>query len=78
MVLRVGYSHATGVPVGPGAALGRVQKNFLYVWGTSEALLSAFACALRGLREPNVYHGRGIRFARQPLLRKFGKVSAYR
>jgi hypothetical protein len=29
-------------------------------------------------RPMNVYHGRGLRMRRQPVLRKAGKVSAYR
>jgi len=78
MVLRVGYAHAAALAVGPAVRLGFANKNFIHVWGTSEALLSSFAHTLQGLKEPNIYHGRGIRLAKQPLCRKFGKVSAYR
>jgi ribosomal protein L6P/L9E len=78
MVLRLGYAHAMAVRLPPQAHLGFASKSYIHVWGTSLAVLGLFTYALRGLREPNIYHGRGIRLSRQVLVRKHGKVSAYR
>jgi hypothetical protein len=78
MVLRVGYAHAVAAMLAPPACIGYAGKNFIYVWGTSQVGLYAFAALLQSWREPNIYHGRGIRFSKQSLLRKSGKVSAYR
>jgi large subunit ribosomal protein L6 len=78
LLLRLGYSHAVAAFAPLGTSIGRFQKTFLHVWGTSAAVLCAFAHSLVGLREPNIYHGRGIRLCKYALHRKFGKVSAYR
>lgn len=78
LALRLGYSHATTVAVPPTLTLGVLRRNFLAVWGTSAAEVYDLGRALRGLREPNIYHGRGLRFSKHRLLRKAGKVSAYR
>lgn len=50
----------------------------LLLFGGDFTQLRAFAAAIIGWRPMNVYHGRGLRLARQYVLRKAGKVSAYR
>lgn len=78
LVLRLGYAHATTVAVPPVLTLGILRRNFMAVWGTSAADIHWLGATLVGLREPNIYHGRGLRFSKYRLLRKAGKVSAYR
>jgi hypothetical protein len=78
MVLRFGSSHLVA-PSCPffvkKRKLGRMRMIF---FGTSECALRSLLTKIRAHRPPNVYHGRGLRLVRQGLLRKHGKVSAYR
>ena len=50
----------------------------LALFGPCWADLRAYAGAVCRWRPMNVYHGRGLRVARQCVLRKAGKVSTYR
>jgi hypothetical protein len=50
----------------------------LLFFGTSYFTLRRFVAAITQWRPINIYNARGLRFARQRLLRKHGKVSAYR
>jgi hypothetical protein len=42
------------------------------------ALLKGYLTGVVAWREPNRYHSRGLRLSRQRIVRKAGKVSAYR
>lgn len=50
----------------------------LLFFGTSYYSLRRFLGDAIRWRPVNIYNARGLRFARQRLLRKHGKVSAYR
>lgn len=41
-------------------------------------VLRSFLLSVVRWREPNRYHSRGLRLSRQVIVRKAGKVSAYR
>ena len=50
----------------------------MLLFGSNLWQLRHFAAAAIAWRPMNVYHGRGLRLSRQRVLRKAGKVSAYR
>jgi hypothetical protein len=54
---------------------GRLKLLF---FGTAGAELREYLWRAQSWARPNVYHGRGLRFARQRLIKKHGKVSTYR
>jgi hypothetical protein len=47
-------------------------------YGSNLYSLRFFLATLVSWRPMNIYHGRGLRLARQCVIRKSGKVSAYR
>jgi ribosomal protein L6P/L9E len=47
-------------------------------YGSNHYELSLYLTTITSWRPMNVYHGRGLRLARQRVMRKAGKVSAYR
>ncbi len=53
-------------------------KMKLIFFGTTQHYLKTFLMGLITIKPMNIYHGRGLRFAKQFVFRKFGKVSTYR
>jgi ribosomal protein L6P/L9E len=47
-------------------------------FSSNVAVLKNFLTGVVSWREPNRYHSRGLRLSRQRIVRKAGKVSAYR
>ena len=47
-------------------------------YGSNYYSLRFFLAGIVSWRPMNIYHGRGLRLARQRVARKSGKVSAYR
>jgi hypothetical protein len=47
-------------------------------YGSNFYTLRSFLSGVISWRPMNIYHGRGLRLARQRVVRKAGKVSAYR
>jgi hypothetical protein len=56
----------------------RAGKMKMVFFGTNFFEIRYFLSSLIHWRPMNVYNGRGLRFSRQLVFRKFGKVSAYR
>lgn len=78
IVLRFGHSHIVVVPI-PGYISSKKRKRMRIIFfGTCRWELKSFLSTLIRWRPMNVYNGRGMRFARQLVFRKDGKVSAYR
>ena len=76
--MRFGYSHLVAMRI-PSLFLSRkAGKMRLIFFGTNRYDLRKFLSESIVWRPMNVYNGRGLRFARQLVFRKFGKVSAYR
>jgi len=77
-MLRFGHSHLVYVRAWPGVRWRRKGKVKIILFGSSYPDLHLFAITAVRWRGMNVYHGRGLRLARQFVYRKAGKVSAYR
>lgn len=78
VVLRFGHSHLVVMRI-PDYFLSKKKKKMkLIFFGTCRWELKSFLTTLIKWKPINVYHARGLRFSRQLVFRKAGKVSAYR
>lgn len=77
-MLRFGHAHLVAVTPLPGVRWRRLGRMKIILFGADWWSLLEYAQAVCWWRPVNVYHGRGIRLRRQLVLRKAGKVSAYR
>lgn len=77
-MLRFGHSHLVYIRAWPGVRWRKKGKTKILVYGSNLSELRRYATSVVAWRPMNVYHGRGLRLARQRVLRKAGKVSAYR
>ena len=78
LVLRFGHSHLVVCPPPSHTRWTKHGKAKMVFFHTNLAVLRNFLLAVVAWREPNRYHSRGLRLARQRIVRKAGKVSAYR
>src|SRR3989339_492550 len=72
LMLNVGFSHEVKVdlPVGVDA---EVEANLITITGASKHDVGSFADALRKIRKPEPYKGKGIKYAEETIRRKAGK-----
>ena len=74
IVLNVGYSHPVEVPETRGITLDVEGTNIIKVSGISKQIVGQFASEIRGIRPPEPYKGKGIRYQGEQVLRKVGKT----
>ncbi|MDQ1335944.1 MAG: large subunit ribosomal protein [Thermodesulfobacteriota bacterium] len=74
-VFSLGYSHPIhfDLPEGIDAA---VEKSKIVLSGIDKELLGVTAAKIRGLRSPEPYKGKGIKYADEVIRRKAGKAGA--
>jgi len=72
--INVGYTHIIKKYI-PSEFYIKFSRKFKVMRLRSKSLtkLTGFLCALRALRRPDVYKGKGIRYKRDPVKRKPGK-----
>lgn len=76
LVFSLGFSHDVNVDVPEGIEVddgGDKRGTSLVIRGSSKQAVGQFASNLRKLRKPDVYKGKGIRYAGERLLLKEGK-----
>ena len=78
LILRFGYSHVVSMRIPSTVFSKKAGRMKLIFFGTSRYELRRFLATSIAWRPMNIYNGRGLRFARQLVRRKAGKVSAYR
>jgi ribosomal protein L6P/L9E len=78
LVLRFGHSHLVTCQPPRDTVWKRSGKTKMLFFNSNLALLREYLTSVVAWREPNRYHSRGLRLARQRIVRKAGKVSAYR
>lgn len=71
--LQVGFSHPVLIKAPEGIAFA-VEKEIITVAGNSKQLVGHTAAAIRAVREPEPYKGKGIRYVGEVVRRKVGKV----
>ncbi len=74
IVLRLGFSHTVEVTPVPGITLGIEGPSKIKVSGVNRETVGEMAAELRGIRPPDAYKGKGIRYAGEAVRIKPGKA----
>lgn len=79
LTLALGYSHPVKVDPIPGIEFevevdARAKVNRIHVKGIDKQQVGQVAANLRGLRPPEPYKGKGIRYVNEVIQRKMGKA----
>ncbi len=75
VVLNVGFSHPVEVEEIDGIVLDCPSQTEITVSGIDKEKVGQFAAMIRGIREPEPYHGYGIRYSDEVIERKVGKAA---
>lgn len=75
VVLNVGFSHPVEVAEIEGISLDCPSATEIVVKGIDKEKVGQFAAIVRGIREPEPYHGYGIRYSDEVIERKVGKAA---
>jgi large subunit ribosomal protein L6 len=73
LTLNLGYSHPVDFTL-PDGITAQVEKNILKLNGIDKELLGHTAAAIRKLRPPEPFKGKGIKYAEEYIQRKAGKT----
>jgi large subunit ribosomal protein L6 len=77
LLLSLGYSQPVEFPLPKGITAEVMDKGTRFeLKGIDKEQLGQFAANIRGLRPPDVYKGKGVRYAGEKLRRKVGKAGA--
>lgn len=74
LVLDVGYSHSVNFAIPEGIDIV-VEKNVISVKGFDKNLVGSTAAKIRGVKPPEPYQGKGIKYAEEIVRRKAGKTA---
>lgn len=74
LVLRIGFSHLVEVSPLPGVTLDVEGNNRIKVSGINKEVVGEMAARIRAIRPPDVYKGKGIRYAGEVVRLKAGKA----
>ncbi len=74
LVLTVGYSHTVTMAPPEGITIAVPAPNQVVVSGPDKQKVGQFASEIRGVRPPEPYKGKGIRYAGEYVRRKEGKA----
>lgn len=74
--LRVGYANELQVPITDGLEVTCPDQQHVIVRGIDKQKVGQFAAAVRALRKPDPYKGKGIRYFGEQIRRKQGKAMA--
>lgn len=72
LVFALGFSHPVRFPA-PAGITFKVEKNSIAVFGASKELVGRTASAIRALKPPEPYKGKGIHYTGEVIRRKAGK-----
>ena len=75
IVMNVGFSHPVEIEEVDGIALDCPSQTEITVTGINKEKVGQFAAIIRGVREPEPYHGYGIRYSDEVIERKVGKAA---
>jgi large subunit ribosomal protein L6 len=77
LVLNLGHSHPINMVIPQGIELAQDEKNknLLIIKGIDKQLVGEFASQIRGLRPPEPYKGKGVRYFGENVRRKPGKAA---
>ena len=75
VVMNVGFSHPVEIEEIDGIVLDCPTQTEITVSGIDKEKVGQFAAMVRGVREPEPYHGYGIRYSDEVIERKVGKAA---
>lgn len=73
--LTVGYNHPVKVEAPDGITF-KVEKTFITIEGINREVVGQIAANVRGVRPPEPYKGKGIKYVDEIIRRKAGKAAA--
>lgn len=73
LILNVGYSHPVTIKAVPGIQI-ETKESKITVTGADKAQVGEVAAAIRRIRPPEPYKGKGIKYADEVIRRKAGKA----
>jgi large subunit ribosomal protein L6 len=76
LMLTLGYSHPIAYQLPKGVSAKVEKQVTVTLEGSDRQLLGEVAAAIRGLRPPEPYKGKGVRYAGEHIRRKAGKAAA--
>ena len=74
LLLKVGYSHDVTMTPPEGVTVDVPSPNQIVINGYNKQLVGQFASEVRGVRPPEPYKGKGIKYAEEVIRRKEGKA----
>jgi large subunit ribosomal protein L6 len=72
LVLALGFSHPVEIAIPEGIEV-LIEKGTFTITGIDKDVLGQFAATVRGMKEPEPYKGKGIRYQGEYIIRKQGK-----
>ena len=75
IVMNIGFSHPVELEEVDGITLDCPSQTEITVSGIDKEKVGQFAAIVRGYREPEPYHGYGIRYSDEVIERKVGKAA---
>lgn len=72
--LQLGFSHPVVVEPPPGIEIKLEGNNRITISGSDKQAVGQLAAQIRGIRPPEPYKGKGIRYAGERVRRKLGKA----
>jgi len=73
VVLNIGFSHEVRYEIPKGITVKAEKPTLLIISGFERQVVGQVAAELRGMKKPEPYKGKGIRYAGERILRKEGK-----
>lgn len=73
LILNVGFSHPVNIEAPEGINFNVSDNTKIRVWGIDKQLVGQIAANIKKVRIPDVYKGKGIRFAGEYIRKKVGK-----
>lgn len=74
LVLKVGFSHEVNFSIPDGIQVV-VENNLITIGGINKQLVGQTAAQIRGIKPPEPYQGKGIKYAEEIIRRKEGKAA---
>lgn len=74
LILNVGYSHPIHITPPPSIKITVENNNKIIVTGINKATVGQIAAQIRGIRPPEPYKGKGIRYENEIIKKKVGKA----
>ncbi len=75
VVMNVGFSHPVEMEEIDGISIECPSQTEIVISGIDKDKVGQFAAIVRGVREPEPYHGYGIRYSDEVIERKVGKAA---